>query len=429
VYLYKITFIYLEGRGKMERRCVITGLGVISPVGNTADEFWENIKNGVSGIDFITKFDTTDYKVKIAGEVKNFNPEDYVSKKDVKRNDLYSIYAVASSTQAVEMSGLNLDEIDHDRFGAIIGSGIGGLMTIQEQVGKLFEKGPSKVSPLFIPMAISNMAAGNVAIKFGAKGVCENIVTACATGTNCIGEAFRNIKYGYNDIILAGGAEASISPIGVAGFTNLTALSTNPDPKKACRPFDKNRDGFVMGDGSGVVVLEELEHALKRGAKIYAEVVGYGANCDAYHITAPCPDGSGAAKAMKLAMDEAGIKAEDVGYINAHGTSTPANDSGETAAIKLAFGDYAKKVAISSTKSMTGHLLGAAGAIEAIVCAKALEEGFIPPTINYETPDEECDLDYVPNVGRKADIKYALSNSLGFGGHNGVLCLKKWEGQ
>lgn len=413
----------------MERRCVITGLGVVSPVGNTVDEFWNSIKNGVSGIDFITKFDTTDYKVKIAGEVKNFNPEEYVSKKDVKRNDMYSIYAVAASTQAVENSGLNLDEIDHDRFGAIIGSGIGGLMTIQEQVTKLAEKGPSKVSPLFIPMAISNMAAGNVAIKFGAKGVCENIVTACATGTNCIGEAFRNIKYGYNDIILAGGAEASISPIGVAGFTNLTALSTNPDPAKACRPFDKNRDGFVMGDGSGIVVLEELEHALKRGAKIYAEVVGYGANCDAYHITAPCPDGSGAAKAMKLAMDEAGIKAEDVDYINAHGTSTPANDSGETAAIKLAFGDSAKNVAVSSTKSMTGHLLGAAGAIEAIVCAKALEEGFIPPTINYETPDEACDLDYVPNVGRKADIKYALSNSLGFGGHNGVLCLKKWEGQ
>ncbi len=413
----------------MERRCVITGLGVVSPVGNTVDEFWDSIKNGISGIDFITKFDTTDYKVKIAGEVKNFNPEEYVSKKDVKRNDMYSIYAVAASTQAVENSGLNLEEIDHDRFGAIIGSGIGGLMTIQEQVTKLAEKGPSKVSPLFIPMAISNMAAGNVAIKFGAKGVCENIVTACATGTNCIGEAFRNIKYGYNDIILAGGAEASISPIGVAGFTNLTALSTNPDPAKACRPFDKNRDGFVMGDGSGIVVLEELEHALKRGAKIYAEVVGYGVNCDAYHITAPCPDGSGAAKAMKLAMDEAGIKAEDVGYINAHGTSTPANDSGETAAIKLAFGDSAKNVAVSSTKSMTGHLLGAAGAIEAIVCAKALEEGFIPPTINYETPDEACDLDYVPNVGRKADIKYALSNSLGFGGHNGVLCLKKWEGQ
>jgi len=411
----------------MERRCVITGMGAVTPVGNDTASFWEGIKNGKSGIGFITKFDTTDYKVKIGGEIKDFDYEKYVSKKDIKRNDWYSIYAVAAASQAVEMSGLDMEKIDHDRLGVIIGSGIGGLMTIQEQVDKLHDKGPSKVSPLFIPMAISNMAAGNVAIKFGAKGVCENIVTACATGTNCIGEAFRSIKHGYSDIILAGGAEASISPIGVAGFTNLTALSTNPEPEKASRPFDKNRDGFVMGDGSGVVVLEELEHALKRGAKIYAEVVGYGANCDAYHITSPCPDGSGAAKAMQLAMAEAGIKAEDVDYINAHGTSTHANDSGETAAIKLALGESAKKVAVSSTKSMTGHLLGAAGAIEAIACVKALEEGFIPPTINYETPDEECDLDYVPNVGRKADIKYALSNSLGFGGHNGVLCFKKWE--
>lgn len=411
----------------MERRCVITGMGAITPLGNDTASFWDGLKNGKNGIGYITKFDTTDYKVKIAGEVKDFNAELYVSKKETKRNDLYSIYAVAAATQAVEESGLNLEEIDHDRFGVIIGSGIGGLQTIQEQVTKLCEKGPSKVSPLFIPMAIGNMAAGNVAIKFGAKGICENIVTACATGTNCIGEAFRAIKHGYNDIILAGGTEASITGIGVAGFTNLTALSTNSEPSKASRPFDKNRDGFVMGEGSGVLVLEELEHALKRGAKIYGEVVGYGANCDAYHITSPCPDGSGAAKAMKLAMAEAGITPKEVGYVNAHGTSTHANDSGETMAIKLALGDCAKTTAVSSTKSMTGHLLGAAGAIEAIVCVKALEEGFIPPTINYETPDEECDLDYVPNTGRKADIKYALSNSLGFGGHNGVLCFKKWE--
>lgn len=411
----------------MERRCVITGMGAVTPLGNDTASFWEGLKNGKNGIGYITKFDTADYKVKIAGELKDFNAELYVSKKDIKRNDLYSIYAVAAATQAVEESGLNLEETDLDRFGVIIGSGIGGLQTIQEQVTKLCEKGPSKVSPLFIPMAIGNMAAGNVAIKFGARGICENIVTACATGTNCIGEAFRAIKHGYNDIILAGGTEASITEIGVAGFTNLTALSTNSEPSKASRPFDKNRDGFVMGEGSGVLVLEELEHALKRGAKIYGEVVGYGANCDAYHITAPCPDGSGAAKAMKLAMDEAGITPEEVGYINAHGTSTHANDSGETRAIKLALGDCAKSVAVSSTKSMTGHLLGAAGAIEAIACVKALEEGFIPPTINYETPDEECDLDYVPNMGRKADIKYALSNSLGFGGHNGVLCFKKWE--
>lgn len=400
----------------MERRCVITGMGAITPLGNDTASFWDGLKNGKNGIGYITKFDTTDYKVKIAGEVKDFNAELYVSKKETKRNDLYSIYAVAAATQAVEESGLNLEEIDHDRFGVIIGSGIGGLQTIQEQVTKLCEKGPSKVSPLFIPMAIGNMAAGNVAIKFGAKGICENIVTACATGTNCIGEAFRAIKHGYNDVILAGGTEASITGIGVAGFTNLTALSTNSEPSKASRPFDKNRDGFVMGEGSGVLVLEELEHALKRGAKIYGEVVGYGANCDAYHITSPCPDGSGAAKAMKLAMAEAGITPKEVGYVNAHGTSTHANDSGETMAIKLALGDCAKTTAVSSTKSMTGHLLGAAGAIEAIACVKALEEGFIPPTINYETPDEECDLDYVPNTGRKADIKYALSNSLGFGG-------------
>ena len=411
----------------MERRCVITGMGAITPLGNDTASFWDGLKNGKNGIGYITKFDTTDYKVKIAGEVKDFNAELYVSKKETKRNDLYSIYAVAAATQAVEESGLNLEEIDHDRFGVIIGSGIGGLQTIQEQVTKLCEKGPSKVSPLFIPMAIGNMAAGNVAIKFGAKGICENIVTACATGTNCIGEAFRAIKHGYNDVILAGGTEASITGIGVAGFTNLTALSTNSEPSKASRPFDKNRDGFVMGEGSGVLVLEELEHALKRGAKIYGEVVGYGANCDAYHITSPCPDGSGAAKAMKLAMAEAGITPKEVGYVNAHGTSTHANDSGETMAIKLALCDCAKTTAVSSTKSMTGHLLGAAGAIEAIACVKALEEGFIPPTINYETPDEECDLDYVPNTGRKADIKYALSNSLGFGGHNGVLCFKKWE--
>ena len=411
----------------MERRCVITGMGAITPLGNDTASFWDGLKNGKNGIGYITKFYKTDYKVKIAGEVKDFNAELYISKKETKRNDLYSIYAVAAATQAVEESGLNLEEIDHDRFGVIIGSGIGGLQTIQEQVTKLCEKGPSKVSPLFIPMAIGNMAAGNVAIKFGAKGICENIVTACATGTNCIGEAFRAIKHGYNDVILAGGTEASITGIGVAGFTNLTALSTNSEPSKASRPFDKNRDGFVMGEGSGVLVLEELEHALKRGAKIYGEVVGYGANCDAYHITSPCPDGSGAAKAMKLAMAEAGITPKEVGYVNAHGTSTHANDSGETMAIKLALGDCAKTTAVSSTKSMTGHLLGAAGAIEAIACVKALEEGFIPPTINYETPDEECDLDYVPNTGRKADIKYALSNSLGFGGHNGVLCFKKWE--
>lgn len=411
----------------MRRRCVITGMGAVTPCGNTVDEFWNNIKNGVSGIDFITKFDTTDYKVKVAGEVKNFDPELYVTKKDVKRNDMYSIYAIAAAQQAYDMSGIKEDEIDHDRFGVMLGSGIGGLMTINEQIEKLTLKGPSKVSPLFIPMSISNMAAGNISIRFKANGISENIVSACATGTSSIGEAFLKIRDGYQDIMLAGGAEASITPIGVAGFTNLTALSQNPDPKKASRPFDKNRDGFVMGDGAGVLMLEEMEHALKRGAKIYGEIVGFGSSSDAYHITAPCPDGSGAAKAIKYALEDAGITPGDVDYINAHGTSTHANDSGETAAIKLAFGDNAKKVAISSTKSMTGHLLGAAGAIEAIACIKATEENFVPPTVNYETPDEECDLDYVPNEGRSMNVKYALSNSLGFGGHNAVLCFKKWE--
>ena len=412
----------------MKRRCVITGMGAVTPCGNTVEEFWNSIKNGVSGIDYITKFDTESFKVKIAGEVKNFDAELYVSKKEVKRNDLYSLYAVAAAQQAYDMSGLKEEDIDSDRFGVMVGSGIGGLMTINEQIEKLVEKGPSKVSPLFIPMAISNMAAGNISIRFKAHGISENIVSACATGTSSIGEAYLKIADDYQDIMIAGGAEASITPIGVAGFTNLTALSTNPDPKKASRPFDKNRDGFVMGDGAGMLILEEMEHALKRGAKIYGEIVGYGSSSDAYHITAPCPDGSGAAKAIKYAIEEAGIKPEDVDYINAHGTSTPANDGGETAAIKLALGEHANKVAISSSKSMTGHLLGAAGAIEAIVCVKAIEENFAPPTINYETPDEACDLDYVPNVGRSMEIKYALSNSLGFGGHNAVLCFKKWEG-
>lgn len=412
----------------MSKRCVITGMGAVTPLGNDVQSFWQGLKDGVCGIDFIKKFDTTDFKVKIGGEVKDFNPELYVQKKETKRNDMYSIYAIAAATQAYEMSGLKDAEVDSERFGVIVGSGIGGLWTIEEQITKLNNRGPGKVSPLFIPMAISNMAAGNVALKFGAKGVCESIVTACATGTNSIGEAYRNIKHGYLDLCFAGGAEYSITGIGLAGFTNLTALTTSEDPKNASKPFDKNRSGFVMGDGSGVLILEELEHALKRGAKIYGEIVGYGATCDAYHMTAPCPDGDGAARAMKMAMNEAGITANELGYINAHGTSTEANDAGETAAIKLAFGEAAYQIPVSSTKSMTGHLLGAAGAIEAIACIKALEEGFLPPTIGYSEKDEACDLDYVPNQGRKADIRYALSNSLGFGGHNGVLCFKKWEG-
>ena len=415
----------------MEKRCVITGLGAVTPLGNTVDSFWDGIKNGVCGIDYIKKFDISEFKVKIAAEVKDFNPELYMSKKDVKRNDLFAIYGMAAGVQAFEDSGIDMEKEDAGRVGVIVGSGVGGLMTMEEQVRRMDAKGPSRVSPMFITMTIGNMVAGNIAIRIGAKGVCEDIVTACATGNNCIGTAFRNIKHGYLDVCVAGGAEGSICEVGVAGFTNLTALTTEEDPKKACRPFDKERNGFVMGDGAGILVLEELEHAVARGARIYGEIVGYGASCDAYHVTLPDPEGRGGAKAMQLAMKEAGIAPEQVDYINAHGTSTPANDVGETKAIKLALGEEAaKKTAISSTKSMTGHLLGAAGAIEAICCVKALQEGFLPPTINYHTPDEECDLDYIPNQGREAkDAVYALSNSLGFGGHNAVLCFKKWEGK
>lgn len=412
----------------MERRVVVTGMGAITPLGSTVEDFWEGIKAGKCGIDFIQKFDTTDFKVKIGAEVQGFDPELYMTKKDVKRNDLFAVYGVAAAVQAFEDSGMDMEQEDETRVGVIVGSGIGGLVTMQEQVIKMHDRGPNRVSPLFIPMTISNMAAGNIAIRLGAKGICENIVTACASGTNCIGAAFHNIKHGYLDACITGGAEASISQIGVAGFTNLTALSENENPKEACRPFDKQRDGFVMGDGAGILILEELEHARARGAKIYGEVVGYGATGDAYHMTAPAPDGSGGARAMEIAMQEAGIQPEQVSYINAHGTSTHTNDSSETLAIKKALGDAANTVPVSSTKSMTGHLLGAAGAVEAIVCVKALEEGFLPPTINYHNPDEECDLDYIPNTGREAaDAEYALSNSLGFGGHNGVLCFKKWS--
>lgn len=411
----------------MNRRCVITGMGVISPVGNNVNDFWNNLKNGVNGIDFITKIDTTEHKGKVAAEVKNFNPEDFVSKKEIKRNDMYCLYALAASQEAYDMSGLKMEEENPLRVGVIVGSGIGGLKTIEEQVIKFNEKGPSKVSPLFVPMSISNMAAGTISIRYGTKGISSTIVTACATGTHSIGEAFRYIKHGYLDACFAGGSEAPITNMGVAGFSNLNALTLSNDPQRASIPFDKERNGFVVGEGSGIVMLEELEHAKKRGAKIYGEVVGYGATSDAYHITAPALDGMGAANAMMLAIEEAGIKPCDVSYINAHGTSTPPNDSSETFAIKKVFGDDAYKVVISSTKSMTGHLLGAAGAIEAITCIKAAEDNFVPPTINYKVKDEECDLDYVPNKGRSMDVKYAISNSFGFGGHNAVLCFKKWE--
>lgn len=409
----------------MERRVVITGMGAITPIGNNIAEFWDGLKNGKNGINFITRFDTAESKVKCAGEVKGFDPATVVDKKEVKRNDLFSIYAMAAADEAVKMSGINLDEIDRERLGVIIGSGIGGLCTIEEQATKMATKGMSRIAPMFIPMAISNMAAGNVAIRFGAKGTCLDVVTACASSSHSIGEAFRSIKHGYTDYIIAGGSEASVCKLGIGGFAALKALSTSEDPDRASTPFDKERGGFVMGEGAGVLFMETLESAKARGAEILAEIVGYGSTCDAYHITAPASEG--AARAMKAAMAEAGIDKTEVGYINAHGTSTPANDSTETKAIKEAFGDHAYNLNISSTKSMTGHLLGATGAVEAIASILALKNGIIPPTIGYKVPDEECDLNYTVNEAVKRDIKYALSNTLGFGGHNGVLCLKKWE--
>lgn len=410
----------------MGKRVVITGMGCVTPVGNDLNTFWENIKNGQCGIDEITRFDTENFEVKLAAEVKDFDPSLYMDKKEARRMDLYSQYAIAASKMAVDDAKLDIESIDKERFGVIVGSGIGGIGTIEKEHEKMLAKGPKRVSPLLIPMIIGNMAAGNIAIQFGAKGICSTVVTACATGSHAIGEAFNTIQRGRADVIIAGGAEASITPLSVAGFMTLQALSTARDKKRASIPFDAERNGFVMGEGAGILILESLDHAIKRGAKIYAEIVGYGATCDAYHITSPDPEGHGAARAMIEAMNEAGVKPEEVAYINAHGTSTPLNDKFETAAIKLAFGEAAKNVAISSTKSMTGHLLGAAGAIEGIVCIKAIEEGFIPPTIGYEKLDPECDLDYVPNAGRKQELNYALSNSLGFGGHNASLLFKKY---
>ena len=409
------------------KRVVITGQGAITPCGNTVNAFWENIRTGKSGIDFITRFPTDDFKVKVAAEVKDFAPENYMERKETKRMDLYSQYAIAAAVDAVADAGLSENDLrGNPRAGVILGSGIGGLVTMEEQVTRLNEKGPARVAPLFIPMTIANMAAGNVAVRFGTNGICTSVVTACASGANSIGEAFRQIKHGYTDVILAGGAEAAITRIGMAGFQSLTALSTSTDPARASIPFDKDRDGFVMGEGAAVLIVEELAHAQARGAKILAEIVGYGATCDAYHMTSPNPDGTGAALAMAQAMDEAGIEPKQVSYINAHGTSTPHNDLPETVAIKSVFGAEAYNIPVSSTKSMTGHLLGAAGAVEAVVCVEALRNGFVPPTIGLETPGEGCDLDYVPEKGRKANLTYTLSNSLGFGGHNAVLCFKKW---
>ena len=413
----------------MERRVVVTGIGAITPIGNTAKEFWNSIKEEKCGIDEITRFDTSDLKVKLAAEVKGFNSEDYLDRKASRRMDLYTKYAVIASREALKDSGITEENTDMTRVGTVIGSGIGGLETMEKDIVVCANKGPDRVSPFFIPMGIPNMAAGNVSIDLGLKGESVAMVTACATGTHSIGESYRMIKHGYQDAVLAGGTEAPITKTGIAGFQNLKALSQATDKNRASIPFDAERNGFVMGEGAAVIVLEELEHAKKGGAHIYAEIVGYGASSDAYHITSPAPDGEGATRAMVSAMEDAKIKAEDITYINAHGTSTHLNDAGETMAIKKALGEEAsKKVLVSSTKSNTGHMLGAAGGIEAIVCVKAIEDGYVPATINYKVEDPECDLDIVPNKGRNVDVKYAMSNSLGFGGHNASIIFKKYEG-
>ena len=411
----------------MERRVVITGIGAITPIGKNVLETWNGIEEKKCGIDNITLFDNTNFKTKLAAEVKEYNSNDYFDVKQAKRLDRTSQFAIIAAREAVKDSNITKENTDFDKTGVFIGSGIGGLRTIQEQCEINVKKGNRRVSPMFIPMSIANMPAGNVSIEFGFKGESTCNVTACASSTQSIGEAFRTIKYGYEDVIIAGGAESSICSVGVAGFENMKALCFSNDKTRASIPFDKERSGFVMGEGAGMLVLEELEHAQKRNAKIYAEIIGYGATSDAYHITSPCPNGEGGAKAMKRAIEDAKIKPEDIDYINAHGTSTHLNDSTETMAIKTALGEASKKVMISSSKSNIGHLLGAAGAVEAIICTKAIEKGIVPPTINYIEKDEECDLDIVPNEPRKKDIKITMSNSLGFGGHNACIILKKWE--
>ena len=409
------------------RRVVVTGMGAITPIGNSVDEFWQGIKAGKVGIDEITKFDTTDYSVKLAAEVKDFVAKERMEFKAAKRMSPFSQYAVCAAKEALEQSGLDLTKEDPYKVGVSVGSGIGGMKDMEEENKKLLERGPGRIKPLLVPMMITNMAAGNVAIAFGAKGKCINVVTACATGTHSIGEAYRSIQCGEADVMIAGGTESSITPLGVAGFTSLTALTKTTDKTQASIPFDKKRSGFVMGEGAGIVVLEELEHALNRGANILAEVVGYGATCDAYHITSPAEDGSGAAKAMELAIKEAGAKPEDVDYINAHGTSTHHNDLFETRAIKLALKEAAKNVKVNSTKSMIGHLLGAACGVEFITCVKSINEGYIHQTVGLTEPDEELDLDYVMGQGVETNVDFALSNSLGFGGHNATLAVRKYS--
>lgn len=407
------------------KRVVITGMGAITPIGLSVDEFWQGIKEDKIGFGEITKFDTTDFKAKLAAEVKGFEGKNYMDVKAAKRMELFCQYAVAAAKEALEQSKLNIEEEDPYRVGVAVGSGIGSLQAMEREHKKLLEKGPGRINPLLVPMMISNMASGNVSIQFGLKGKSINVVTACATGTNSIGEAYRSIQHGEADVMVAGGAESSITPIGVGGFTALTALTSSTDPNRCSIPFDKERSGFVMGEGAGVVVLEELEHAKKRGADILGEVVGYGTSSDAYHITSPAESGEGAARAMLNAVNEAGIDIKDITYINAHGTSTHHNDLFETRAIKLAFGEHAYDIMVNSTKSMVGHLLGAAGAIEFIACVKQINEGYVHSTVGYKIPDEEIDLNYMPQ-GKSEDIEYALSNSLGFGGHNASILVKKY---
>lgn len=411
----------------MKRRVVVTGLGAVTPIGNNVEEFWNGIKAGKVGIGQITKFDTTEYKVKIAAEVKDFQAKDYMDFKAAKRMELFSQYGVAAALEAMQDAGIDMEQEDPFRVGVIVGSGIGSLQTVEREYEKIMTKGPSRVHPLMVPLMISNMAAGNISIQTGARGKCTNVVTACASGTHCIGDAYRAIQYGDADVMLAGGTESAICPTGVAGFSALTALTTAEDPMRASIPFDKERSGFVIGEGAGVVVLEELEHAKSRGAKIYAEVVGYGATGDAYHITSPIEDGSGAAKAMEIAMKEANVSPAEVEYINAHGTSTHHNDLFETKAIRLAFGEAADQVVVNSTKSMIGHLLGAAGGVEFVTCVKSIQDGYIHQTMGTKEVDEECDLNYAVGAPVEKEIRHAMSNSLGFGGHNATLLIRKFE--
>lgn len=413
----------------MKRRVVVTGMGIVSPLGIGLENNWAAICQGRSGIGPITKFDTSEYPCKIAGEVKNFDPDAYIDKKDQKKMDIFIQFALAAGTMAIKQSGLVIDESTADRVGVLVGSGLGGLSTIEKYHTMLLKNGPKKVSPFFVPMLIVNLAPGQISIYFGCRGPNSSVVTACATGNHSIGEAFRIIQRGDADAMIAGGVESTITPLAVAGFCALKALSTrNDEPQKASRPFEKNRDGFVMSEGAGILVLEDLEKAQQRNASIFAEIVGFGCNADAYHITAPSPNGEGAAKCMQLTLDDAGLKPEDIDYINAHGTSTPMNDLSETMAMKTVFRDHIKNLPVSSTKSMTGHLLGASGGVEAIFSLLAIRDSIIPPTINYEEPDPECDLDYVPNVARKKEVRIVMSNSFGFGGTNATLIFKRFEG-